>query len=52
MTPVPSVEERQGREISHYRSVAAQDPEVILGWQSAARRVGAIASSIPIRAER
>ena len=30
MTPAPSVEVRQGREIAHYRGVAAQDPEAIL----------------------
>src|SRR5438093_13271020 len=41
MTPVPSVEERQGREIAHYRSVAAQDTEAILGWQSPAGRARA-----------
>ena len=34
MTPAPSVEERQGHEIAHYRGVAAQDTEAILGWQS------------------
>lgn len=36
MTSAPSVEERQGREIAHYRGVAAHDPEEVLGWQSAA----------------
>jgi hypothetical protein len=38
MTPAPSVEVRPGREIAHYRGVAAQDPEAILGWQSPAGR--------------
>src|SRR5882724_11893079 len=41
MTSVPSVEERQGREIAHYRGVAAQDAEAILGWQSPAGRARA-----------
>ena len=41
MTPAPSVEERQGHEIAHYRGVAAQDPEAILGWQSPAGRARA-----------
>ncbi len=41
MTPAPSVEERQGHEIAHYRGVAAQDTEAILGWQSPAGRARA-----------
>ena len=41
MTRVPSVEERQDREIAHYRRVAAQDVEAILGWQSPAGRARA-----------
>jgi SAM-dependent methyltransferase len=41
MTSAPSVEERQGREIAHYRDVAAQDTEAILGWQSPAGRARA-----------
>jgi hypothetical protein len=30
MTSAPSLQERQEREIAHYRGVAAQDPETIL----------------------
>jgi SAM-dependent methyltransferase len=41
MVAAPSVEERQGHEIAHYRRVAAQDAESILGWQSPAGRARA-----------
>ena len=52
MRRTPSLEKRPGREVAHNRDVSAQDTEAILGWQSAAGRVGAIASSILIHAER
>jgi SAM-dependent methyltransferase len=41
MMPAPSVEERHGHEIAHYRDLAAQDTEAILGWQSPAGRARA-----------
>jgi hypothetical protein len=52
MTPAPSLEKRQGRAIAHYRDVAPQDTEAILGWQSPASRVRATSNSMLIHAER
>jgi hypothetical protein len=52
MTPAPSLEDRQGREIFHDRDVAAQDTEAILGWPAPAGGVHATSSSILIHAGR
>jgi SAM-dependent methyltransferase len=41
MTPTAPPEDRLGREIEHYRHVAAQDTEAILGWSSPAGRARA-----------
>jgi hypothetical protein len=52
MTRASSLERRPAREVGHDRDASAQDTEAFLGRRSVAGRVGVIANSILIHAER